>query len=136
MKIKSIEIKNFRALSDFSIDLEDDLSVIIGKNNTGKTSLLSIMDKFLGDSKTSFDFHDFNKKHVKDNFPLNDSKEIKTEDFNHFYLSMTLHIEYNDDDYIGNLSKFFMDLNPKNKKAILSFEYLMGYEQYQTALFF
>ena len=44
MKIERITVKNFRLLRDFSIDLEDSLSLVIGKNNVGKTSLLLILD--------------------------------------------------------------------------------------------
>lgn len=134
MKIKKIEIKNFRALKNFSIDLDDDISIIIGKNNTGKTSLLTIMDRFMGESKPSFDFHDFNKEYTNKNFPLNNTAVISPENFVPFCISMILHIEYNEDDYIGNLSKFFMDLDPKSKKSIISFEYVMTYELYKTAL--
>ena len=36
MKIKNISIKNFRLLEDISVNLEDDITLIIGKNNTGK----------------------------------------------------------------------------------------------------
>ena len=61
MKIKEIKVENYRLLKDFSIDLEDDLSLVIGKNNTGKTSLLSVMDKFLNQSdKSKFTYDDFN----------------------------------------------------------------------------
>ena len=54
MKITKVEINHFRALENFALSIEEDLSVIIGKNNTGKTSLLSILDRFLGESKSSF----------------------------------------------------------------------------------
>lgn len=47
MKIKKIQIQNFRLLKNLELDVEDDLSLIVGKNNVGKTSVLSIMDKFL-----------------------------------------------------------------------------------------
>lgn len=46
MKIKKIQIQNFRLLKNLELDVEDDLSLIVGKNNVGKTSVLSIMDKF------------------------------------------------------------------------------------------
>jgi predicted ATP-dependent endonuclease of OLD family len=36
MNIFKIAIDNFRLLKEFSIDLEEDLSLVIGKNNTGK----------------------------------------------------------------------------------------------------
>ncbi len=38
MKISKIKVKNYRLLKDFDIDLEDELSLIIGKNNCGKTN--------------------------------------------------------------------------------------------------
>jgi predicted ATP-dependent endonuclease of OLD family len=41
MKIKKIEVENFRLLKTFSIDLENELFLLSGKNNTGKTSILS-----------------------------------------------------------------------------------------------
>ena len=50
MKIEKIKIENYRLLKDFSIDIEDELSLVIGKNNKGKTSLLSVLDKFLNQS--------------------------------------------------------------------------------------
>ena len=59
MKITKIDIQNFRLLKNFSIDLEEELSLVIGKNNTGKTSLLTVLDKFLNDTK-SFSYNDFN----------------------------------------------------------------------------
>lgn len=39
MKIKSIAFKNFRCLADVALEL-DDVTIIIGENNTGKTALL------------------------------------------------------------------------------------------------
>ncbi len=47
MKITKIQVENYRLLKDFSIDIEKELSLVIGKNNCGKTSLLSVIDKFL-----------------------------------------------------------------------------------------
>jgi len=40
MRIKNITIINFRLLENVSIDLEDDITLIVGRNNTGKTSFL------------------------------------------------------------------------------------------------
>jgi putative ATP-dependent endonuclease of the OLD family len=62
MKIKSIHIKNYRLLKDFKLDLEDELSLVLGKNNTGKTSILSALDKFINSNsdKNKFTSDDFN----------------------------------------------------------------------------
>ena len=43
MFLSKITVQNFRLLKDFSIDLEKELSLIIGKNNSGKTSLLYLL---------------------------------------------------------------------------------------------
>lgn len=45
MKIKEIIVENFRLLKEFRLELEDDLSLLIGKNNVGKTSLLVVLEK-------------------------------------------------------------------------------------------
>lgn len=47
MYLSKITVRNFRLLKNFSIDLEQDLSLVIGKNNSGKTSLLYLLDKVL-----------------------------------------------------------------------------------------
>ena len=66
MKIENVEIVNFRLLHDLtngdetnrkSIDLDDQTTVIVGKNNSGKTSFSHIFKVFL-ESKHIW-FHDF-----------------------------------------------------------------------------
>ena len=47
MKITKISAVNFRALQDVTLDLRDSLSLLIGRNNSGKTSLLVLFEKIL-----------------------------------------------------------------------------------------
>lgn len=42
MKLRSVTVRNFRALGDVTVDL-DDTTVLIGENNTGKTSFLEAL---------------------------------------------------------------------------------------------
>lgn len=70
MKISKIKVSNYRLLKSFELDMEDDLSLVIGKNNCGKTSLLCILDKFIGKKSTTptFAYDDFNidfQKHLE-----------------------------------------------------------------------
>ncbi len=58
MKIKSISIENFRLLEDIKLNIEDDITLIVGKNNTGKTSLFEVINMFFSE-KNTFSFHDF-----------------------------------------------------------------------------
>lgn len=58
MKIKNVEINNFRKLrKKVSIDMNKQL-LIVGKNNTGKTSVFEVFEKFLIVGK-KFRFEDF-----------------------------------------------------------------------------
>jgi len=132
MRITKIKIQNFRILQNISIDLEENLSLIVGKNNCGKTSLLLILDKFIGGgaSKTNFTFDDFNiqfKEELKDR--IVEGKE-DTKNFPMLGINLKLFIEYNDDDNLSNIgNKVIMDLDPKNKIVVLSFEYSLADEK-------
>ncbi|QKF59246.1 AAA family ATPase [Aliarcobacter lanthieri] len=70
MKIQKIQIENFRLLKNITINLEKELSIILGKNNGGKTYFLSILDKFLNNSN-GFLFNDFNVEFTKSFLPYN-----------------------------------------------------------------
>ena len=59
MYIDRIQVTNFRLLQDFSIDLRQLLSLVVGKNNNGKTSLLKVLDKFINSKDGDFQFEDF-----------------------------------------------------------------------------
>lgn len=58
MKIKTIKVANFRLLHNISLQLEDETTVVVGRNNCGKTSLSDIIRKFLSDRGT-FAIEDF-----------------------------------------------------------------------------
>lgn len=131
MKIYKIQIENFRLLKEFSIDIEEELSLVIGKNNTGKTSILSALDKFLNRSDNNkFHFDDFNI----------DFKEELSEliigdilDSNHYIekgIKLKIFIEYTETCNLENLSKVMMDLDPENNQIVLGFEYILPYNNY------
>ena len=43
LKLKSLEIKNFRALEDFKVNQLGRVNLIVGKNNSGKSSILEAL---------------------------------------------------------------------------------------------
>lgn len=57
MKITSLFIQNFRKLYRCRIDIADETTVFVGANNSGKTSAMYAIGKFLG--KRRFLFNDF-----------------------------------------------------------------------------
>lgn len=132
MKIFKIEIENYRLLKDFSMDLEKELSLVIGKNNTGKTSILSALDKFLGHSeKTKFTFDDFNiefKKSLKEKIEAGEA--ITEDDYKRLGIRLRLYIEYTELDNLTNVSRVMMDLDPDNNVVVLGFDYTLDYNGY------
>ena len=59
MKIEKIELKNYRLIQNTSLHLEDLETVIVGKNNTVKTSLMSFLQLVTGDKPKTFLFDDY-----------------------------------------------------------------------------
>uniref|UniRef100_A6VF48 Uncharacterized protein n=2 Tax=Methanococcus maripaludis TaxID=39152 RepID=A6VF48_METM7 len=113
-------VNNYRLLKEMNLDLEDDLSLIIGKNNCGKTSLLSILNKFLNNSP-NFSFDDFN---IEFQDGLRDFV-LQNTDLTSRGIYLKLFIEYGEKDDLANVSNLMMDLDPDNNKIILSFGYVL-----------
>lgn len=121
MYINTISIKNFRLLKDTTLQLNDvkkqDLSLLIGRNNSGKTSFIVIFDKFLRPEHYKFNFNDFPTSLRKD--ILNTKAGI---DLAHCSIQMILEITYTEDDNLENISEFILDLNPDIHKVKLLFK--------------
>jgi predicted ATP-dependent endonuclease of OLD family len=132
VKVFEIKIENYRLLKNFSVDLEKKLSLVIGKNNTGKTSILSVLDKFLGQSdRNKFSFDDFNidfKKELKAKIEADEA--ISEEDYKRLGIRLRLFIEYAETDNLSNVSRVMMDLDPDNYFIVLGFEYTMDFTGY------
>lgn len=128
MNIFKIKINNFRLLKEFSIDLEEDLSLVIGKNNTGKTSILSVLDKFLNE-KTKFSYDDFNIEFKKQLVSLIEQETI-VEEFDPLGIKMKLFIQYGERDNLSNVSRILMDLDPENNVIVLGFEFTLNYTDF------
>lgn len=49
--LKSLEIKNFRALEDFKVSKLGRVNLIVGKNNSGKSPILEALRIYAGDAQ-------------------------------------------------------------------------------------
>ena len=126
MILKKMKVTNFRLLKNFELDFKDELSLIIGKNNCGKTSALIILDKMLNSSKVMWE--DINLECQKEvyekviDFDITELDEVQLLET----INMQLFIEYNDNDSYENIQKFMMDLNPDNNIIVLEFTSLIA----------
>lgn len=129
MKLINIQIENFRSLRNLKVDLEEYLSIIVGKNNVGKTSLLIALERFLGNSSSVFDFDDFNLDFRQHVLELAEGKVQPDDPYPFCGIRLRVFIEYSDDDDLGNIgNKVIMDLDPENKWIVLDFLYHLSSE--------
>ena len=59
MKLTSVCVEGFRLLERIDIAIENGATVIVGRNNSGKTSLTEVFDRFLGEQAGRFRLEDF-----------------------------------------------------------------------------
>lgn len=141
MKIKHVKIKGFRILENVSIDFDDTVTLIVGRNNTGKTSLTEIFYKFFSSNYSKFRFEDFSlcsylglketeklfnayleskAKGEADDIVLEREKAYKN---TLPKIELSILVEYEESDNLASLSNFIMDLDPARKDALISCEY-------------
>jgi len=59
MRLKDIKIENFRILREVELSLEDTTTLIVGRNNSGKTSIAELFRRLLTDKTLHFRLEDF-----------------------------------------------------------------------------
>lgn len=124
MYLNKVKVKNYRSLKDVKLVLDKEngtpnLSLIIGKNNSGKTSLLKIMKKMIAeDRKLSWD--DFNIQYRKEIYNILISEEEGNEE-NIEGIILDLYMEYNDNDDLNNILPLMLDLDMGNNIVVLEF---------------
>lgn len=132
MKVARIEITNFRLLKRFALDLEDELSLVIGKNNTGKTSVLACLDKLAVQSdKKAITYEDFNVDLMSsiEAVLLGDQDIGNEEEYSPLGIQLKLFIKYSESDDLSKISSLIMSLDPTDDNVVLSFEYKISFEK-------
>ena len=132
MKIKGIAVKNFRLLQDVEICLEEDTTLIVGRNNSGKTSLTELFRRLLDERSPKFRLEDFSLgTHEKfwDAFALfRASEEDNVIRDSLPSISISIMIEYGNEEDLGTLSDFVVDLDDTctTAKVVVKYELAPG----------
>jgi len=130
MKITQISISNFRLLEDVELCLEDCATVIVGRNNSGKTSLTELFRRLLDEKGPIFKLEDFSL-YVHEQFW--DAYELYRKGKNEVdirkalpVISTTLTVEYHKDENLGPLADFVIDLNEECTFAQIAIHYALA----------
>jgi len=116
MHIEQIKIENFRLLQECCIDMREKTTLLVGKNNTGKTSLAVLLEKFL-ERPDTFSFTDFPLSLRGAIFKIDDDTNV-----DELAIRMVLRIAYTEADDLGVLSEFMLDLDPERRHTSILFE--------------
>lgn len=130
MQITRVRIHNFRLLSDAEMALEKETTLVVGRNNSGKTSLSEVMRRFFEKPNPDFRIEDFSiscyesfcealSKH------LGDEDEGKEQAVRELLpcIELRVQIGYDPTEPLGPLSEFIINLDPACTEAVIVFSY-------------
>ena len=132
MYLKTVHIKNYRLLTDVAINLDMTTTVIVGRNNTGKTSLMDLIYKVTQGAKLSF--HDY-PIYCRDGFYKATAKylnnEISFEDLVRSFScpSIEFVVSYDlesSEQSLGALSPFIIDTDVDTTTSVILAEYRLS----------
>lgn len=128
MHISKVSVKNFRLLENVEMAFETETTVIVGRNNSGKTSLTELFRRLLTDRSPSFLLEDFSLcQH--DSFWAAYEEWERSEDVTATrnllpVIAVSIEVDYSDDlDNYGPLSDFVVDLDTECNKALIHITY-------------
>lgn len=126
--LEKIRVKNFRLLHDVELFLEEGTTVIVGRNNSGKTSLTEVMKRLLAE-KPSFRLEDFSFCAHEQFWNVfisvkkgEDELEIRKK---LPYIETQLVFSYLEDEMLGVLGELIVDLDPDCTQALAVVEYTL-----------
>ena len=129
MQLAKIRIKNYRLLVDAELEVDPKTTLIVGRNNTAKTSCFECIGKVL--DGTQFSFNDYpllKRENLYTNFASFMAKEITFEDLCERLepISIEFLVDYSLDapeDNLGALSPFIIDVDMDTTTALIRAEY-------------
>ena len=127
MRVSNIKVRNFRLLRDVDVDLHSQATVLVGRNNSGKTTLAEAFTRFFQPSMLNFTLADFSAESYPEflqawkTYAAGDEQAARSLLPN---ICLTVEITYSKDvpEY-GPLAAAIVDLDPDCTTAIICFNY-------------
>ena len=135
MQLTEIRIKNYRLLIDAKLDVDEKTTLIVGRNNTAKTSCSSCINTVLQGSNFSYDDYPLSKRDNLHNLFLQFME--KKLNYEELYKKIdTISIEFvvdysldNPDVRLGGLSPFIIDVDVDTTTALIRVEYQLKIDE-------
>lgn len=129
MRLSNIQIKNYRLLIDADLKVDDSITLIVGRNNTAKTSCVELIDKVLKNRVLSYDDYPLKKRIYAYALLAQFMRhKISFENLCKKFpiTAIDFYIDYSLDDLnvnLGALSPFIIDVDVDSTMAIVHVEY-------------
>ncbi|MEU3991602.1 AAA family ATPase [Streptomyces platensis] len=123
-------IRNFRLLRRTDLSFADKVTLCVGRNNTGKTSLAKLFAFFVARKKTTLHIEDFSADCYEEFLAAHRlfvSGEAEQARDTVPAVTLTLHIAYDKEcGQYGPLAPFVVDLDPDCSEVVIKFAYALG----------
>ncbi|OUN91768.1 ATP-dependent nuclease [Blautia sp. An46] len=118
---ESEDISEEKRSDEIQIDVASDTTLIIGKNNAGKTTIITALDSLINHTN-SFGVNDFNYRYLQDY--LKEYDVDKTEELPFIEFVITVELEEDSNDRISNLIPFMLveDVNDSELDICIRYE--------------
>lgn len=127
MQLSQVSVKNFRLLRDVRLNIEPQTTLIVGRNNSGKTSLTELFRRLLSDPSPRFQLEDFSLGAHKDFWRAWQlySTEAEVGDIRVALpaIELEFHFDYAGEESLGVLGEFVIDLDGDCTTAIARMRY-------------
>jgi putative ATP-dependent endonuclease of the OLD family len=140
MRVAAIDVSNFRLLHDVHICLDPSVTIVVGPNNSGKTSLIEVFYKFLGTERSALTMDDFSVEclvkirsagerwieSVKASADGKDEEAARLRDKAVSLIpgiSLNVELSYDEADDLAPIAGLIMDLDPQRHDALISCRY-------------
>ena len=129
MQLSKIKIRNYRLLIDAELEVDSKTTLIVGRNNTAKTSCFECIGKVLDGTPFSFNDYPLSKReNLYANITSFMAKEITFEELYEQLepISIEFLVDYaldDPEDNLGALSPFIIDVDVDTTTALIRVEY-------------
>ncbi|MEW8049494.1 MAG: ATP-dependent endonuclease [Candidatus Thiodiazotropha endolucinida] len=128
MYIHKVTVRNFRLLTNVELALEVQSTLVVGRNNSGKTSLSEVIRRFLVDSNPKFQIEDFSNASYEGFCDALKAKNAGRQDDEVRalipYIELRLLFQYDPEQQdLGPLGDFVIDLDPDCNEALVVARY-------------
>ena len=129
MRLTKVEMQNYRLLADADLSIDKDTTLIVGRNNTAKTTFLIFLSGILNNASLKYNDYPLSKRPNLINGIIQVlANKISYEEFceNLAKPSMKFYIDYsdeNEEDLLSGISPFIIDVEDDVSQAIIFAEY-------------